>query len=266
MERPKDIKRILVAGANGQLGMSIKDIASEYPQIDFKFAASKDLDITDPETVNQQFHIGNYDYCINCAAYTNVEQAEKTPQLAFEVNAEGAKNLAMACKENQLILVHISTDYVFDGEKGLPYNVNDTPNPINQYGKSKLAGEQYIVQLLSEYFIIRTSWLYHRKHGKNFYKTVLEKAKKGEELRITDRETGCPTNAANLANYILELITGKNQEYGIYHFTDGKAMSWYDFAHRTLAENHLSSTTTIVKDNTYQTLAKRPKYSVLLLK
>tara|TARA_R110002050_G_scaffold263499_1_gene404050 strand:+ start:1276 stop:2076 length:801 start_codon:yes stop_codon:yes gene_type:complete len=264
MERPKDIMRILVTGASGQLGLSIQDIASEFPQLEFIFAASEDLDITHPKAVNQYFQKGNFNYCINCAAYTNVEQAEKNPELAYKVNAEGAKIIAMACRQNHTILIHISTDYVFDGEKGLPYTTNDTPNPINQYGKSKLAGEQSILNLIDRYFIIRTSWLFHKKHGKNFYKTILEKAQAKEELRITNGETGSPTNAANLAKYIIDMITGKNLEYGIHHFTDGKAMSWYDFAHEILVKNDLGSTTSLIMDNTYPTLAKRPKYSVLL--
>ncbi|WP_034256689.1 dTDP-4-dehydrorhamnose reductase [Arenibacter latericius] len=264
MERPKNIKRILVTGANGQLGLSIKDIAIDYPEMEFIFANSLDLDITDPEMVNDLFQTGSFDYCINCAAYTNVEQAEKTPELAYKVNAEGVKNLSMACKENQVVLIHISTDYVFDGEKGSPYTIHDSTNPINQYGKSKLVGEQYIQQLWRNHFIVRTSWLYHKVHGKNFYKTILEKAKKGDELRIIDKEVGCPTNAANLAKFILDLIATENHAYGLYHFTGEQAMSWYDFAISILEKNNLKETTNVIRDNSYQTLAKRPKYSVML--
>ena len=263
MERSQDIKRVLVTGANGQLGLSIQDIVTQHPQLQFVFATSKDMDITDPEDVNQYFQTGNFDYCINCAAYTNVEQAEKTPEIAFKVNAEGVKNLALACKESKVIIIHISTDYVFDGEKSSPYTTHDATNPINQYGKSKLAGEQFLQEIWRNHFIVRTSWLYHKAHGKNFYKTILEKAKKGETLRITDRETGCPTNAANLAKFLVNLITTDNHAYGIHHFTDGKAMSWYQFALNILEENNLKSETKIIKDNSYRTVAKRPMYSVL---
>ena len=264
MERPKNIKRILVTGANGQLGLSIKDIAADYPELEFIFANSQDLDITNPEMVNVLFQTGRFDYCINCAAYTNVEQAEKTPELAFKVNAEGVKSLSLACKENQVVLVHISTDYVFDGEKESPYTIHDSTNPINQYGRSKLVGEQYIQRLWRNHFIVRTSWLYHKVHGKNFYKTILEKAKKGDELRIIDKEVGCPTNAANLAEFILDLIATENHTYGLYHFTDEKTMSWYDFAINILEENNLKENTNIIRDNSYQTLANRPRYSVML--
>ena len=263
MERSQEIKRVLVTGANGQLGLSIQDLASENPNLQFTFASSKDLDITNSEGVIRIFETGKFDYCVNCAAYTNVEQAEKTPEIAFKVNAEGVKNLSLACKENQVILIHISTDYVFDGEKGSPYTIQDPTNPINQYGKSKLAGEEFLQKIWRNHFIVRTSWLYHKVHGKNFYKTILEKAKKGETLRITDRETGCPTNAENLANFIVNLIKTDNHVYGLYHFTDGKAMSWYQFALNILEKNHLNRVIKVIKDNNYQTLAKRPKYSIL---
>lgn len=263
MEGSQNLKRILVTGASGQLGMSLQDLTSECNDMEFVFKNSKDLDITDKEEVNKIFNIGSFDYCINCAAYTNVEQAEKSPQIAFKVNAEAVKHLALACKIHDVTLIHISTDYVFDGEKGSPYKVNDQPNPINQYGKSKWEGEKYIQNIMVKHFIVRTSWLYHKIHGHNFYKTILGKAKKEEELRIIDSETGCPTNAVNLAKYILQLIINKNQQYGIYHYTDGQAMSWFDFAKSIVEENGLKSTTTIVKEKNYQTLAKRPEYSVL---
>ena len=263
MEGSQNLKRILVTGASGQLGMSLQDLTSEYNDMEFVFKNSKDLDITDKEEVNKIFNIGSFDYCINCAAYTNVEQAEKSPQIAFKVNAEAVKHLALACKIHDVTLIHISTDYVFDGEKGSPYKVNDQPNPINMYGKSKWEGEKYIQEILDKYFIVRTSWLYHKKHGNNFYKTILKKAKKGEVLRITDEQIGCPTNAANLAKFLLKHILTENQEYGIYHFTDGQVMSWYGFAQNILKENGLKSTTNIVKENNYRSFAKRPKNSIL---
>ncbi|MDO6604341.1 dTDP-4-dehydrorhamnose reductase [Arenibacter palladensis] len=253
----------MVTGAAGQLGRSLQDLTSEYPNFQFVFKISNDLDITNNESLVEIFKTGGFDYCINCAAYTKVDEAEKSPEMAFKVNAEGVKNLASACKHNNVALIHISTDYVFDGEKGSPYTVNDQPKPINVYGKSKWEGEKYIQNILDKYFIVRTSWLYHKIHGHNFYKTILTKARKGEELRITDAQIGCPTNAANLAKYLLELILTDNQEYGIYHFTDGQAMSWIDFAKIIVEENGLINTTTIVKDNNYRSFANRPKNSLL---
>lgn len=263
MDGSQNIKHILVTGASGQLGRSIQDIALGYPYMEFVFADSRVLDITDKEEVDYIFENGNFDYCINCAAYTHVEQAEKTSEIAFKVNADGVQNLALACKRHKVTLIHISTDYVFDGEKGSPYTVDDTPNPINEYGRSKLKGEQLIVQTLDAYFIVRTSWLYHKKYGKNFYRTILEKAKKGEELQITDREIGCPTDAVHLAGFLLDLVEEENPHYGIYHFTDGQAMTWLGFAQHILEENGMKSTTKITKNNNYRSLARRPQYSVL---
>ncbi|MBC8766927.1 dTDP-4-dehydrorhamnose reductase [Arenibacter sp. BSSL-BM3] len=263
MERATAIRRILVTGSTGQLGHSLQDTAKDYPHMEFVFANSQTLDITNSEKVLKTIGMGNFDYCINCAAYTQVDEAEKNPETAFKVNAEGVKILASACKQYNVALIHISTDYVFDGEKGSPYTVNDHPNPINVYGKSKWKGEKYIQEILDKYFIVRTSWLYHKIHGHNFYKTILKKVKKGEELRIIDSQVGCPTNAVNLAKYILEHIVNKNQQYGIYHFTDGQAMSWFGFAKNVLEENGLKNTTNIVKDNNYRSFAMRPKFSVL---
>jgi dTDP-4-dehydrorhamnose reductase len=229
----------------------------------FKFKDSKALDITNIKSINLAFESGHYDYCINCAAYTNVEQAEKTPERAFAVNADGVHNIATACKNNNVVLIHISTDYVFDGKKAEGYLTTDLPNPINQYGMSKLAGENYIKDLLEKYFIIRTSWLYS-EFGKNFYKTILSRAKAGDDLKITDDQTGCPTDANNLAKYILNLIASQNTKYGLYHFTDGKALTWYGFAKRILKENNLDGKVKLDRAKNYRTFATRPKNSVLL--
>ena len=191
-----------------------------------------------------------------------MDQAEKTPERAFEVNAEGVKNVALACKEHNIILIHISTDYVFDGERETPYYVKDQPNPINEYGKSKLLGEQYIQQILKKYYIVRTSWLYS-EFEKNFYKTILKKAQTEKVIYVTDKEIGCPTNANNLAKFILEVMVLGNKKYDIYHFTDGEAMTWFDFAMVILSENNLEGKVQIVRGKKCRTFAKRPKSSVL---
>jgi dTDP-4-dehydrorhamnose reductase len=257
------MKRVLVTGAHGQLGLSIRDLQDKHPQIDFVFKTREQLDITKVKQVNELFNSNHFDYCFNCAAYTNVEQAEKTPEIAFKVNEEGVKNLAKACKENKVILIHISTDYVFDGKKGEPYTVDDIPNPINEYGKSKWEGEKHIQEILNHYFIVRTSWLYHKKHGKNFYKTILKKVKKGETIYVTDEQVGCPTDAANLTKYVVDLIDIEDVNYGIRHFTDLEAMTWYDFAKKIVEESNLGNTTRVVRDNNYRSFAKRPKKSIL---
>lgn len=257
------MKRVLVTGASGQLGLSIQDTIKENTELEFIFASSEDLDITDAEKVNRLFASGKFDWCINCAAFTNVEQAEKTPHIAFNVNAEGVKNLAVACNTNNTILIHISTDYVFNGQKGSPYYPEELPNPINEYGRSKWEGEKMAQQILKQYIIVRTSWLYHKKHGKNFYKTILEKGKKEHIIQVTDQQMGCPTDAQNLAIYLINLIQKDSKKYGIHHFTDGIAMTWFGFAKKIIKENNLESAVKIVKDNNYSSFAKRPKFSVL---
>lgn len=256
--------KVLVTGSNGQLGKTIKELyAKNSLGLDFQFVSKEELDITSEDKVVTFFKNKHFNYCINCAAYTNVEQAEKTPDIAFKVNAEGGKNVAKACKEANTILIHISTDYVFDGEKKEPYIPSDLPNPINEYGKSKLLGERYIQQIMNNYFIVRTSWLYSKKYGHNFYRTILEKAKKEDNLYITDEQTGCPTNTVTLAKYIIKLMKTDNSEFGIYHYCDEKVMTWFDFADQILSENNLKSKTNLVKGGNYVTLAKRPKYTVL---
>ena len=256
-------KKVLVTGAGGQLGKTIHELyAQNNLAIDFTFVSKEELDITKSEHISNFLKRG-FHYCINCAAYTNVEQAEKTPEIAFKINADAVKGMAESCKENGVTFIHISTDYVFDGEKNTPYTTEDLTNPINEYGKSKLLGELYIQSILDKYFIVRTSWLYSKKYGKNFYKTMVDLAKTKDELAITTDQKGCPTNTESLAKYVVGLIIEKNHNYGLKHFSDEKVMTWYDFAHETLSENNLIQTTNLVKISNYVTFAKRPKYSVL---
>lgn len=258
------MKKVLVTGASGQLGLSIQEIHLQFPNLKFSFLNSNQLDITNNELVEDIFENGKFDYCINCAAYTNVEQAEKTPKIAYQVNGEGVENLARACKNYKVTLIHISTDYVFDGTKKGPYTVYDSPNPINEYGKSKLLGENHIKKLLDNYFIIRTSWLYNKVYGSNFYRKILEKAKIGETLNITDKQIGSPTNTQNLALFILNHLVQENTNFGILHFTDGKIMTWYQFAQKIVTENKLEDRVNLLKAENYLTFAPRPKNSVLI--
>ncbi|NMH89336.1 dTDP-4-dehydrorhamnose reductase [Flavivirga algicola] len=257
--------KVLVTGANGQLGKTIKELSSDNEDdLDFVFVSKEELDITEAKELRLFFNNNNFDYCINCAAYTNVDKAEKTPKIAFKVNAEGVKNLAELCKVTKTILIHISTDYVFDGEKETPYTIKDIPNPINEYGKSKLLGEQFVQEVLDGYFIIRVSWLYSKKYGKNFYRTILEKTKTENKLFVTDAQIGCPTNTESLAKYIVNLIRKNINIFGLYHFCDNKVMTWYDFAEQILKEKKLTSQIMLIKNSNYCTFAKRPKNSVLL--
>jgi dTDP-4-dehydrorhamnose reductase len=255
--------KVLVTGAAGQLGQTIKELYDDNNlNLEFVFVSKTDLDITKKTDLTNFFSKYKFHYCINCAAYTNVEQAEKTPEIAFKINAEGVKNLAEVCDEKEVVLIHISTDYVFDGEKTTPYTVQDKPNPINEYGKSKLLGEHYIQDILDKYFIIRTSWLYSKKYGHNFYKTIVKKAKKAERLSITDEQTGCPTDTVNLSDFIVTLIKKNNSSFGLYHFSNGVAMTWYDFAINILKENNMSNNN-LVTVGKYRTFAQRPKNSVI---
>lgn len=257
-------KKVLVTGAHGQLGSTIKELFKENNiNLDFIFVSKDNLDITRNENLDVFFKNNTFHYCINCAAYTNVEQAEKTPNIAYKINAEGVKNIALKCREYNVVLIHISTDYVFDGEKRTPYVVEDKTNPINEYGKSKLLGEKHIQNTLSNYYIVRTSWLYSKTYGKNFYKTIINKAKTEKELFITTEQIGCPTDTVNLSKFIIKLIQDKNLPYGIYHFCDEKAMTWYNFAEQILKENSKTKQIQLFKSNNYKSLTKRPKYSVL---
>ena len=254
------MKNVLVTGASGQLGQCIKRLSVRYQELNFTFTTSEELDITLFGVLGPYFSKNEFDYCINCAAYTKVEQAEKEQELAYLVNAEAVKNLAKVCDENNCTLIHFSTDYVFDGKGNQPYSEEDETNPINVYGASKLLGEGYIKEHMDRYFIFRTSWLYS-DIGHNFFNTICSKAKAGEELKITTSQTGTPTNAYDLAEFVLELIALKSEKYGIYHYSNLGEATWYDFAKEIL--NHLDSQVPLKVSNDYQTLAARPEYSVL---
>jgi dTDP-4-dehydrorhamnose reductase len=255
---------VLVTGANGQLGRTIRNrIEMTGSIIKFDFLTKEALDITSKEGLSNFFSDKDYKFCINCAAFTNVEDSEKQPEKAFSVNAEGVKNLAEACHDKSIVLIHISTDYVFDGEKGEPYFNTDVPNPINAYGRSKLSGEHYIQEITDNYFIIRASWLYSKTQGSNFYRAILEKAKRGEELWVTDSQKGCPTDCVDLADLLINILTMDDISFGIYHFATNKGMTWYDFAVQILTENNLFSSTSLIKSNKYSTFTPRPNYSVL---
>ncbi len=254
--------KVLVTGFDGQLGKCTQKQVRECRELSFFFSSRENLDITNKELINGLFFKEKFDFVINCAAYTNVEQAEKEPKKAFLVNAEGVKNLAEVCKNYNTTLIHISTDYVFDGSKNTPYTEEDNPNPINEYGKSKLAGEQYIQDILVEHFIIRTSWLYSQ-FGKNFYKTVLEKSDTEKKLTITTGEVGTPTNANDLAKFLLYIISVKSKKYGLYHFSNLGSATWYDFAKEILSLSGKLEQINLEKADNYPTFAERPKYSVL---
>lgn len=256
------MKNILVTGGNGQLAKGIATEAKRFPELHLDIRGKVELDITDKEIINEVFSDKSYHYCVNCAAFTAVDEAERNPEKANEVNAEAVKHLAEICKANKVVLIHISTDYVFDGKKELGYKPEDQPNPINAYGRSKLQGEIFVSETLVEYFIIRTSWLYDTENS-NFYTRVLAKANRGELLKITDHQLGCPTHVSTVAGYILNLIDEESQEFGIHHVTDGESMTWFEFARKILKENQLNPDLVFPVTN-YPSIAPRPRVSILL--
>ncbi len=254
--------RIVVTGAKGQAGQALEKISVEYPELAFSFLDKGELDITNAAAVEAIFNKENFDYCINCAAYTNVEQSEKNPEPAMMVNVHGVQNLVHACLKSGVCLIHISTDYVFDGKKKDSYTVDDEPNPINVYGRSKWKGEEIIRQQLQKYYILRTSWLYS-EYGHNFRKAILEKARTGNDLYVTDKQRGCPTHAENLARHLLDSFIRSSPSYGTYHFTDGVPMTWFEFAERILEENQLLEKINLYRATEDTGRAPRPLNSVL---
>ena len=254
--------KILVTGANGQLGKCIKDAAANYPEIDFLFASRSELNIDSEDSVSNIFSNNQFDYCINAAAYTNVEKAESDKENAFQTNAEGVKYLANYCKKANTTLIQVSTDYVFDGKKGIPYVEEDTTSPLNIYGASKLKGEQYVQEICQTYYILRTSWLYSQ-YGHNFYNTVLRFAKEGKPLTVTTEQIGTPTNANDLAEAILTIIKINSKNYGIYNFSNQGEATWYDFAKEILIQTNQLTKSNLAKTDYYLTFAVRPEYAVL---
>ena len=258
---------VLVTGSSGQLGQSLQFIAPNYPQIDFVFCDSKTLDITSLENCETIFSNYKPDFCINAAAYTAVDKAESEPKKAFAINVTGAKNLAEVSKKFDTVLLHISTDFVFDGNKKTPYLEQDLPNPTGVYGKTKLDGEKAIQQVWEKHFIIRTSWVYSQ-FGNNFMKTMLRLASERDTISVVNDQIGTPTNAVDLAEILLKLVTEHsklNAEnlYGIYNFSNEGQCSWYDFAKKIFEINNISINLLPIPTTSFPTPAKRPSFSVL---
>jgi dTDP-4-dehydrorhamnose reductase len=251
---------VLVTGSSGQLALTIKSLFEiNTSGINFIFKSRSELDITNISDINEFFSQNSLDYCINCAAFTNVELAETKKEEAFIVNSDAVKNLALICKRQGVVLIHISTDYVFDGESSKPYLETDPTNPINVYGGSKLEGERHIIANLEQYFIIRASWLYSI-FGHNFFKTVVKRIIDCDTMSVVNSQIGTPTSCEDLAGFIYFLIKSRNQDYGLYHFAPNGDTSWYGFA--LYIANHYKSNL-IYPVEFFNTKAKRPNYSVL---
>lgn len=253
---------VAVTGASGQLGQALQFVASDYKDIKFVFASSGDADITDRESLKNFFQRHKPDFCINAAAYTAVDNAEREPEKAYLVNVTGAKNLAEVCNINKTTLLHISTDFVFDGTKDEPYTEEDLPNPKSVYGKTKLEGENEIRDIAEKYFIIRTSWVYSQ-FGNNFMKTMIRLGTERDSLSVVNDQTGTPTYAVDLANALVAIILSGKKEYGIYNFSNEGSCTWYEFAKEIFRLNKINIDLQPIPSSAYPTPARRPTYSVL---
>lgn len=256
------MKTILVTGSNGQLANCIKDIEANYKGFKFIYTSASDLDITNSAQVDSFFKTNPIDFCVNCAAYTAVDKAETDSDNAYNVNVIGAKNLALACNTHNVTLLHVSTDFVFDGKNTNPYLETDQTNPLGVYGSTKLEGEKAISTLLEKYYIIRTSWLYS-EHGNNFMKTMLRLAEDRDELSVVADQIGSPTYATDLAITLLKIISSNNKNYGIYNYSNEGEVSWYDFAKAIFQISGLKIKVNPIKTEAYPTPAQRPQFSVL---
>jgi len=256
------MKNILVTGGKGQLASCIEDCAASTLEYNFIYVDVDDLDITRLNQVMDFFSTHNITFCVNCAAYTNVDKAESEKEIAQKVNVEGAKNLAMVCEKYKVKLIQISTDFVFDGKQPFPYLESDAPKPLGIYGMTKLEGEIAVANVLKEYFILRTSWLYS-EHGHNFCKTMLRLGTERDVLQVVSDQVGTPTYAMDLAKVILKIITTDKVEYGTYHYSNEGVASWYDFAKSIFDLSGIEVKVLPIRSSGYPTPAERPAYSVM---
>ena len=268
--------KILITGANGQLGTELRkqlqygecaiDVLPkqlENAQVictDVLCEGMETLDITDKKAVAAFIKSEKPDVVINCSAFTNVDGCETQSEDAFKLNAIGPRNLARACEKISARLIHVSTDYVFDGEGDVPFREYDMPNPQSVYGKTKWLGEEYVKTFCKKHFIVRTAWLYG-EYGNNFVKTIVKAATEKGELKVVDDQVGNPTNAVDLAFHILKLAT--TSEYGVYHCTGNGICSWYEFACEIVELAGIEATVAPCTTEDFPCPAKRPAFSAL---
>lgn len=256
---------ILITGCKGQLGSELVQLAPAYPVFDFIFTDKEELDITTAGEVNAFFNKQEIAYCINAAAYTAVDKAESDKEIALAVNETAVANLASACRQHGSRLLHVSTDYVFDGTATTPYTEQDKVNPVNFYGETKLKGEEAALKN-PDAIIVRTSWVYSR-FGNNFVKTMLRLMNERESISVVSDQVGSPTYAADLAKALVDIVSVLNAKTskagGVYHYSNDGVISWYDFA-VAIAELSGSKCKVVpIPTSAYPTPAKRPAYSVL---
>ena len=254
--------KILVTGANGQLGNELRLIA-ENSKHNFLFTDLPELDITNEKMVNEFFQTNKPDACINCAAYTAVDKAETDKELAFKINAEAPRILANACSELNIPFVQVSTDFVFDGNKSQPYKEADITNPLGVYGESKLQGEAEAIKSNNKTFVVRTAWLYST-FGNNFVKTMIRLGNERPELNVVFDQIGTPTYAGDLAAALVTMLERSNgNDYGIYHYSNEGACSWYDFTCSIFEMKNINTPVYPIEAKQYPTPAQRPHFSVL---
>lgn len=254
--------KILVTGANGQLGNELRGVLeAEFPGQTI-YTDRDELDLTDAAAVEKFLVANDITHVVNCAAYTAVDRAEEEKRECAEINTDAVKNLALAADTSGAKILHISTDYVFDGTGHRPYRESDKVNPISQYGTTKRKGETALLALAPDSIIIRTAWLYS-SYGNNFVKTMLRLAEKGGEVRVVSDQIGTPTYARDLARAIARILRGNQWVAGIYHYTNEGAASWYDFAHAIFRIAGKKVKLTPIPTEDYPTPASRPAYSIL---
>lgn len=258
------MNNILVTGSNGQLGSEVREISGQYPAYNFFFTNTAVLDITDSKKVEQFVIKNNIEIIINCAAYTAVDKAETEFERSNQINHLAVANLAQIAKDTAIQLIHISTDYVFDGNNYKPYVETDSQNPQNVYGKTKLAGEAAMLKINpTNGIIIRTSWVYS-SFGNNFVKTMLRLGQQKESLNVISDQIGTPTYARDLAKAILDIVPQiDHTDVSVFLYSNEGVCSWYDFANAIFEMTNMKVNVHAIDSSQYQTLAKRPYYSVM---
>ena len=258
------MKKVLITGSNGQLGSEIRRLEKNYPEFAFTYTDVGELDLTDEKAINNFLHNNSFNVCINCAAYTAVDKAEDDRDLARLINVTAVEYLAKACTAQNTFLVHVSTDYVFDGTNYRPYVETDPPSPNSVYGLTKRQGEEAVEKFAENALIIRTAWLYS-SFGNNFVKTMLRMGKEKDSLGVVADQIGTPTYAGDLAKAILDILANKKLTSGveIYHYSNEGVISWYDFAQAIMRETGISCKINAITSNDFPAKANRPFYSVL---
>jgi dTDP-4-dehydrorhamnose reductase len=258
--------RVLVTGANGQLGSELRILSDVNDNLDFTFVDIDEMDFTREDSIRNYFGGKSFDFIVNTAAYTQVDDAESNEDLAFVINARAVSVLCDICRQSNIRLIHISTDYVFDGNGWVPLLETDTPNPQSAYGRSKYEGERIVLEQLPNAYVIRTSWLYS-SFGKNFVKTISRLAGERDTLNVVADQVGSPTYAHDLARAIAHIVQsvhgGRVDVPGIYHYANEGVASWYDLACAIVRIKVHRCIVRPIRTDEYPAAARRPAYSVL---